>query len=272
VSAGSPAAQHVSLEWDERGGVTVHMDGSPQSHVQPDDATLLVFEYVQHLALAIDAMPPGPLGVTHVGGAGLTLPRWVEATRPGSPQIVLEPDEALTELVRREVPLPRRHRIRVRPVDGLTGVRALRDGSADVVVTDAYAGGRVPAELVGTAYAHELARVLKPTGMALWNLADEPGMRWVARVVATVATSLPHVALIATHEVLKGRRFGNSVLVAGASPLPVDVLRRDVARANLPTGLREGAALTRLLAGAKPFGDEGAQSPPPPEAGTWRAR
>src|SRR3954471_4764130 len=144
VSAGSPAAQHVSLEWDERGGVTVHMDGSPQSHVQPDDPTLLVFEYVQHLALAIDALPAGPLGVTHVGGAGLTLPRWVEATRPGSPQIVLEPDEALTDLVRREIPLPRRHRIRVRPVDGLTGVRALKDDSADVVVTDAYAGGRVP--------------------------------------------------------------------------------------------------------------------------------
>ena len=266
------AADHVSLEWDERGGVTVHMDGSPQSHVQPDDPTLLVFEYVQHLALAVDALPPGPLGVTHVGGAGLTLPRWVEATRPGSPQIVLEPDEALTDLVRREVPLPRRHRIRVRPVDGLTGVRALKDDSADVVVTDAYAGGRVPAELVGTAYAHEVARVLKPTGLALWNLADEPGMRWVARVVATVATSLPHVAVIATHEVLKGRRFGNSVLLASASPLPVDALRREVARANLPTGMREGSALSRLLAGAKPFEDQGVQSPPPPEAGKWRAR
>ena len=272
MSPGSLGAQHVSLEWDERGGVTVHMDGSPQSHVQPDDPTLLVFEYVQHLALAIDAMPPGPLGVTHVGGAGLTLPRWVEATRPGSPQIVLEPDEALTELVRREVPLPRRHRIRVRPTDGLTGVRALKDDSADVVVTDAYAGGRVPAELVGTAYAHEVARVLKPTGIALWNLADEPEMRWVARVVATVSTSLPHVALVATHEVLKGRRFGNSVLLAGPSPLPMEALRRDVARANLPTGLREGAALTRLLAGAKPFDERGMQSPPPPEAGKWRAR
>ena len=275
MSTGSPAAEHVTLEWDGRGGVTVHMDGSPQSHVQPDDPTLLVFEYVQHLALAMDAMPPeppAPLGVTHVGGAGLTLPRWVEATRPGSPQIVLEPDEALTDLVRREVPLPRRHRIRVRPVDGLAGVRALKDDSADVVVTDAYAEGRVPAELVGTAYAHEVARALRPTGTALWNLADEPGMRWVARVVATVATSLPHVAVIATHEVLKGRRFGNSVLVASAAPLPVEALRRDVARANLPTGLREGAALSRLLAGAKPFDELGMQSPPPPDAGKWRAR
>jgi spermidine synthase len=266
------AADHVSLEWDERGGVTVHMDGSPQSHVQPDDPTLLVFEYVQHLALAVDALPPGPLGVTHVGGAGLTLPRWVEATRPGSPQIVLEPDEALTDLVRREVPLPRRHRIRVRPVDGLTGVRALKENSADVVVTDAYAGGRVPAELVGTAYAHEVARMLKPTGLALWNLADEPGMRWVARVVATVATSLPHVAVIATHEVLKAKRFGNSVVVASSAALPLERLRRDVARANLPTGLREGAALDRLVAGARPFGDVGEPSPPPPDARGWRVR
>ena len=263
---------HVTLEWDERGGVTVHMDGSPQSHVQPDDPTLLVFEYVQHLALAIAALPPGPLGVTHVGGAGLTLPRWVEATRPGSPQIVLEPDEALTALVRKEIPLPRRHRIRVRPVDGLTGVRALGDHSADVVVTDAYAEGRVPAELASAAYVLEIARVLKPGGTALWNLADEPGMRYVARVLATVRQALPHVALIATHEVLKGKRFGNSVVVASAAPLPMETLRREVARANLPTGLREGAALERLIAGAKPLDDKGMQSPPPPRAGAWRAR
>jgi len=266
-------ASHVALEWDERGGVTVHMDGSPQSHVQPDDPTVLVFEYVQHLALVLDALapePPAPLAVTHVGGAGLTLPRYVEATRPGSPQIVLEPDAELTALVREQVPLPRRHRIRVRPLDGLTGVAALRDVSAGVVVTDAYAGGRVPAELVGARYATQLARVLEPGGVALWNLADEPGLRWVSRVVATVREALPEVALVATHEVLKRRRFGNVVLVASAAPLPIDRLRRDVARAALPTGLRVGDELDRLCAGAKPFGDNGTRSPEPPDASGWR--
>ena len=244
-------AERISLEWDERGGVTVHVDGAPQSHVQLDDPTLLVFEYVQHLALAIDACsapPAAPLAVTHVGGAGLT------------------------ELVRRELPLPRRHRIRVRPLDGLTGVRALGTDSADVLVTDAYAQGRIPAELSSAAYVHEVARVLKPEATALWNLADEPGMRYVARALATVGQSLPHLALIATHEVLKGKRFGNSVVVASAAPLPLERLRRDVARAHLPTGLREGAALLRLTAGAKPLDDNGMQSPPPPEAGKWRAR
>lgn len=270
---GTGPASHVALEWDERGGVTVHMDGSPQSHVQPDDPTVLVFEYVQHLALVLDVLapgPPAPLAVTHVGGAGLTLPRYVEATRPGSPQIVLEPDAELTALVREQVPLPRRHRIRVRPIDGLSGVTALRDASAGVVVTDAYAAGRVPGELVGGAYATQLARVLEPGGVALWNLADEPGLRWVSRVVATVREVLPEVALLATHEVLKRRRFGNAVLVASRAPLPLERLRRDVARAALPTGMRVGDELERLCAGAKPFGDNGTRSPEPPDASGWR--
>lgn len=265
-------SDRVTFERDERGGVTVVMGGSPQSHVQPDDPTLLVFEYVQHLGLAIDALPPGPLAVTHVGGAGLTLARWVEATRPGSPQIVLEPDADLTALVRREIPLPRRHRIRVRPIDGMAGIRALADDSADVVVTDAYADGRVPAELGSAAYVQEVARVLRPSGLALWNLADEPGMRYVARVLATIRLQLPHLALIATHEVLKARRFGNSVAVAGHAPLPLDQLGRAVAGSALPTGLRAGAELERRGGGAKPFVDDTAQSPPPPDAKGWRVR
>ena len=60
-------------------------------------------------------------------------------------------------------------------------------------MTDAYAAGRVPAELASAAYVLEVARVLKADGAALWNLADEPGMRYVARVLATVQQSLPHV-------------------------------------------------------------------------------
>lgn len=263
----------ISLEWDQRGGVTLHMDGSPQSHVQVDDPTLLVFEYMQHLALAIDACLPGAparIAATHVGGAAMTLARYVEATRPGSPQIVLEPDAALTAWVREEIPLPRRHRIRVRAQDGLTGVRALGTGSADVLVTDAYARGRVPAELSSAAYVQEVARVVRAEGVALWNLADEPGMRWVARMLATIREVLPHAALVATHEVLKGRRFGNSVAVASHSPLPEVDLRRQVARSNLPTGLRIGAELDRLIAGAKPFGANGVQSPQPPDNRGWR--
>ncbi|MDN5796126.1 MAG: fused MFS/spermidine synthase [Intrasporangium sp.] len=273
VASGRAGDARISLARDEHGGVTVVVDGQPQSYVQPDDPRLLAFEYVQHLALAIEACcphPPTRLAVTHVGGAGLTLPRWVEATRPGSPQIVLEPDEALTAFVREALPLPRRHRIRVRPQDGLTGVCALETGSADVLVTDAYAAGRVPAELTSATYLRAVARVVKPTGPALWNLADEPGFRWGARMVAAIRACLPEVAIVATHEVLKGKRFGNTVVIAGHRPLPIGDLRRRVAGAPLPTGLRDGDSLRRMLAGAKPFDDQGEMGPPAPEAKGWR--
>ncbi|MGI8947527.1 MAG: spermidine synthase [Ornithinimicrobium sp.] len=262
----------VEVQRDERGGFVVLRDGHPQSYVDLDDPQLLVFDYVQHLALALDTLPPGRLAVTHVGGAGLTLPRWVEHTRPGSPQIVLEPDEELTALVRRELPLPRRHRIRVRPVDGLSGLSELRDDSADVVVIDAFDAGRVPADLTGTDMAQQVHRALRTSGLLLVNLADEPGLRHAARVVATVRTALPHVALIGATEVVKGRRFGNVVLVAGQQPLDAAELSRRVARSDFPTTFWGSARTARWAAGSAPFPGVGEFSPPPPDPGAWRRR
>ena len=262
----------------ERDGslVTVVVDGQPQSAVDLDDATRLDFEYVQHLALCIDALaPPGPLRVTHVGGAGMTLARWIDHTRTGSPQIVLEPDAGLTDAVRREIPLPRGHRIRVRPVDGIHGVAALRDDSADVVVVDAYAGGRVPPELSTVEWFGEVGRVLTARGLVLANVADEPGFRYAARVSAGAHAALGHVAFVGLHEVLKGKRFGNVVLVASAAPLDLYRLRRATASAALPTGVLARDEVVRRRPGATPFTSASADtaaSPPPPERGAWRRR
>jgi spermidine synthase len=258
---------------DGRGGVTVMLDGSPQSYVDLRDPGHLAFEYVQHIAAVVDTLAPGPLGVTHVGGAGLTLARYVNAERPGSTQIVLEPDEALTEAVRRDLPLPRRHRIRVRPVDGLRGVAGLSDAGADVVVLDAYAGGRVPAELTTVEFLRDVRRVLRPSGVALLNVADEPGLRFVARVVAGAREAFGSVALIATHEVLKGKRFGNTVVVASAAPLDLPVLRRKVAAMPFPTGLRADPELRRQLGTPAPWTvADSSPSPPPPPLKGWRLR
>src|SRR5438309_11728115 len=152
---------------DRPGGWLLTVDRIRQSYVDLDDPTYLDFDYVQTFADVLDALPEGRLAVTHVGGGACTLARYVAATRPGSPQIVLEPDAALTALVRARLPFPRNHRIRVRAVDGRTGVAALRDASADVVVLDAYQGGRVPAELTSAEFLADVARVLRPDGLLL---------------------------------------------------------------------------------------------------------
>jgi len=263
----------LELVDDGTGGTVVMLDGHPQSYVQLDNPRLLVFEYVQFLAAVVDSLPEGPLAVTHVGGAGLTLPRYVAHTRPGSPQIVLEPDAALTEQVRAALPLPRGHRIRVRPVDGRTGLPALADASADVVVVDAYAGGRVPAELVTTEWFTEVRRVLKPDGVLAMNTTDEPARRHLARLHASVHAVLPHTAAIATSEVRKGRRFGNTVLVASARRLPMDQLPRRVNMTAFSATLVSGRELLGSLGSARPFTDADAEpTPQPPVLDRWRVR
>src|SRR6185503_8246339 len=52
----------------------------------------------------------------------MTLPRYLAATRPQSAQVVFEPDVTLTDFVRIHLPLPRRSGIKVRAVDGLSGI------------------------------------------------------------------------------------------------------------------------------------------------------
>src|SRR6476661_10342634 len=130
---------------DRPGSFVLRMSGMDQSHVDLEDPTRVVFEYVRRLADLVDVLAPAgePLRVVHVGGAAMTLARYVAATRPRSPQVVLEPAAELTDLVRAELPLPRRSGIKVRPVDGRTGTAALRDGAADVVILDAFDGARV---------------------------------------------------------------------------------------------------------------------------------
>ena len=272
---GVPFAPDVRFERDSRGGVTVLLDGHQQSYVDLADPGFLAFEYIAQMGLALDALAPPapqPLAVTHVGGAGLTLARYVAHTRPGSPQIVLEPDEATTVAVRRELPLPRGHRIRVRPQDGASGVAGLADGSAAALFLDAYAAGRVPPELGTVGFLGEVARVLGPAGLLIANLADAPDRRYVARVAAgCVASGLGELALLATHDVLKGRRFGNSVLVASGTAYDVGALRRDAARCPFPTGVRAGTELTGWMRGARPFTAADAEpSPAPPDPSTWR--
>jgi len=261
----------LAIDVEHPGGTMLLMDDVRQSNVDLDDPTYLDFEYVQYFASVLETVPDGPLAVTHLGGGGLTLPRYLNQVRPGTSQIVLEPDTELIELVRTQLPLPRNHRIRIRPQDGRTGMAGLADASADVLVLDAYADGRVPAELTTHEFFAEVARVLRPAGLLLANLVDEPGFGYLARVLAGVRGWLPELALISSTDVLRGRRFGNVVLAGSRAPLALAELRRAVARQPFPAGLRTGDELAVRFGSARPWLDADSARSPEPVQG-WRIR
>lgn len=256
---------------DRDGSWVLVLEGTPQSHVDLDDPTHLEFEYVRRMGHVLDlAAPPGePLDVVHLGGGGLTLPRYVAVTRPGSRQRVVELDERLTELVREHLPLPRGARVRVRAADARAGLSALPPASADVVLTDVFAGARTPAHLTTVEFQREVRRVLRPGGVCAANVADGPPLAFARAQVATLKAVFADVALVAEPGTLRGRRFGNLVAVASDVPLPVAALTRRCAGDPMPARVVEGGDLDRFAGKARPVTDDVAQPSPEPPAGVF---
>lgn len=259
---------------DRAGSWTLLLDGAPQSHVDLTDPTHLEFEYVRRLAAAVDLIAPAgePLRVLHLGGGALTLPRYVSATRPLSTQRVSEVDGALVELVRRALPWPSDARLRVRVEDARAVLTSTREASYDVVVADVFSGARTPAHLTSVEYAAEVARVLRPSGWYLANLADGPPLRHARGQVATVRSVLPRACLVGDAAVLRGRRYGNLVLVAGRSTPPVPELTRRAAGDWFPGRVVAGDELDRFAGGAQIVRDADATGSDPPPPGLFSVR
>jgi spermidine synthase len=256
---------------DRDGSWMLLVDDTPQSHVDLTDPTHLEFEYVRRMGHVLDltADEGRPLDVVHLGGGALTLARYVAATRPGSRQRAVELDEPLTELVRTHLPLPRNARIRVRAGDARAGLEALHDDSADVVLTDVFAGARTPAHLTTVEFQQQVRRVLRPDGVCAVNVADGPPLRFARAQGATLRAVFPNVALLAEPGTFRGRRFGNLVAVASGVPLPVAALTRRCSADPMPSRLVDGEDLDRFIGSAQPVHDADAQPSPEPPAGVF---
>ncbi len=245
---------------------TLRVGRTDQSYVDLDDPRRLEFDYVQQMAAVIDGLaePAERLRVIHIGGAALTLPRYVAATRPRSAQLVLEPDVELTAFVRTHLPLPARSGIKVRGIDGRSGIAELRDGYAELLIVDAFVGPRTPAELTTAEFLTDARRALSDAAVMILNLTDRGPLGYARRVLAGLAETFPATLLMAESSTLKGRRFGNVILVGSARPLPATEIAARAGRAAFPYRVLHGPRLTQLLAGARPFTDNDAEASPAP--------
>ncbi|MFF7763804.1 spermidine synthase [Streptomyces griseorubiginosus] len=251
---------------------TLLIDGAPQSHVDLDDPLHLSFEYQRRLGHVIDlaAAPGRPLHAVHLGGGALTLARYLAATRPRSTQQVVERDAALVQLVRQKLPLEPTARIRVRSVDAREGLAKVADGWADLVIADVFSGARTPAHLTSAEFLDEVRRALRPGGLYAANLADGPPLSHLRGQIATAAARFADLALVADPTVLRGKRFGNAVLVASDSPLPVAELTRRAASDPHPGRVEHGRALLDFTGGAVPVTDAKAVASPAPPPSVFR--
>ncbi len=247
------------------------VEGTQQSHVDLADPSRLVFEYMRRIGHVIDLLPPGPLRVVHLGGGAMALARYASATRPRTRNLVVEHDAALVELGARPPAVapglpdpgahrrgPRRPGVAARRVGRPRDPRRLRQRPDPGQPHDR--GGLRPRR----------GACSTPGGTLVANIADENPLTYARRYVAGVRATFDRVVVAAEPAVLRGRRFGNLIVVAQspwAEPLDVAALTRRSAGDPWPARVLHGADLDGFVGDHPPFTDAtatGLRRPVPP--------
>src|SRR3954471_11223539 len=121
-------------------GRVLVLDTLRHSYVDLADPTHLEFEYVRAIAAVTDVLaPPGDaLSALHLGGGGLTVPRYLAAVRPGTDSLVIEVDPGVVAIDRQQLALETSDLLRLRVADGRVGLADEPTGARDLVVGDAF--------------------------------------------------------------------------------------------------------------------------------------
>ncbi|MGZ5399151.1 MAG: fused MFS/spermidine synthase [Nocardioides sp.] len=233
------------------------LDGVRHSYVDLEDPTYLDFEYVQAMASVIDsAFPTGePVTAYHLGGGGLTLPRYLDEVRPGTRSLVSEIDAGVVQVDTESLGLELTDGVDVRVEDGRLALDALDAARFDLVVGDAFGGVSMPWHLTTTEAVGDVRRVLDDDGIYVANLIDHGPLAFARAAVATIAEHFDHVVLLSDPEVLAGEDGGNLVLVASASPVDLTALTARMADRGTGWDHLSGAELHAWVGNATVFTD-----------------
>jgi len=238
-------------------GILVEVNGAPSSFLDLNDPLRLEFEYMAWIFEAITQHIAAEqrLRALHIGGAGCALPRALDAAYPHARQIVFEVDPVLAQLAREWFDLPRAPRMRLRPAEGGQALAARESDSCDVIVRDAFTNGMVPAHLAGTQFATHARRVLTDQGLYAANCAGTKTLDAAKSEVATIAQVFPVVAVIAEPGQLRGRRWGNAVILAGGPALAdtaISLVRR-LGNLPFPSRIIAGGEAVKWAGRARPI-------------------
>jgi spermidine synthase len=239
-------------------GRILAFDRLQESYVDVADPARLEYSYVQAIASTADVRWPAraPISALYVGGGGLTIPRYISATRPGTAGRVLEIDPAALALSRSLLGARRIPGLQARVGDARVTLRQEAAGSRDLIVGDAFSGPAVPWHRTTREFLREIRRTLRPGGVYAVNVIDFPPNRFARAAVATIRSELPQVAMLASPDQVAGRAGGNFVLVASTAALPVDAIRARMAERGTPFTVASGHAVDAFSSGAPVLTDD----------------
>lgn len=220
-------------------GVVLSVGGAEQSHVETEDPSYLLHDYLRRMEAVLTALygsdegysegehgggeradhhgGGGPADALHLGAGALTLPRWMADRWPSVEQTVVDYEPELVDFVLRHLPMSRP------PLNVVAdAAEVLTDQLAgrmfDVVVVDLFNSAEAPETLTSPAFFSGVMRAVRPGGVLLMNFGDDAPMRFARALLRTVTLSVDPSAesllLSAPDDVLSAQQEGNLVVAA----------------------------------------------------------
>jgi spermidine synthase len=205
------------------------------------------------------------MNVLFIGGGGYTFPRYMENVYPTSSLEVVEIDPEVTRCAYEELGLRQDSRIVTHNMDGrmfFDDGEALK-GKYDLILGDAFNDVSIPYHLTTVEFDRQLREALKPNGVYLANIIDNPSRGSFLRpYVNTLSKVFPHVTIatmgrgwladnrttliaVASNEPLKPEEFAGTLAgIRGGKAPSVTIMGEQELAEYMEMGLIPNVTLT----------------------------
>lgn len=228
------------------------VNGVPSSHIVPGDPTRLDFEYMRWIAAVVDAFSssgqawPAPR-LTHLGGGACTLARYFAHVWPGSRNTVVELDAELALMARSLFDVPRAPAVKIRVGDAREATNSFKPATRDVIIRDVFSSATTPRDLTTVEFYTAARASLREDGLYIANCGAHADLKEAKEELAGMNEVWPHIAVVADPPMLKGRRYGNIVLIAANRPLLATAeLTRSLLTGAVPAQFKDATWARRL--------------------------
>jgi spermidine synthase len=159
----------------------------------------------------------------------------------------VELERELLDFVLQQLPLPEGTELHAIIGDARDSLADLDpDLEFDVVILDIFSGPEAPAHIACTEFYQEARAHLRPEGLLIVNVGDEPGLTLVRSQVAAMRRAMTDVAAFAETGMFAGRYPGNIILTGTQTAWPEGWTAELTARGPHPAKVLAGVDLDAL--------------------------
>jgi hypothetical protein len=195
------------------------IDGSLHSSVDIEDPSKLYFNYSQKLGSIVETLFPEKekLSTLHLGAGALSIARYIEATRPGSPQVAVEIETDLLDFVEATIPLANRENMEFLTGDAREVVIENKKRFAnkfDLIVVEIFLERTTPAHVTSSEFYDLLLGTLKQEGVVIINVIDADPYKYASNQLVTLKNVFGNVKAVIDKEDYEEKIFTNILMVA----------------------------------------------------------